>query len=775
MVYSDVDQSYLQEPPETPAPLFAVRAFKTALFGTPAPSTQEIYNNDPLTEARAMGDAASKPSIPFHRMNNIESNFNTKSKPDIFASPAKGILLTPGTGAARRKTVSFGALTANKESTVGQILKNNGDTELVLEDSLAAPPSTIFHASQSRQTSLNKKLFETRDGAEETTSTQPIVLQMTPSEAHDGRQNMQVKAPLITSDQDVSEVDVTVDLKDPRSRSGRHWKREYTRYHEKSDHEMRKLIKYSQIAKSYAVKRDSEALNLGEKLKKALSQVTDMEGRISELAGKLAENGSQVDDAPDQAQMMSQLTMQTAQALRYKQKADKYEKAIREHQMQPTPDHSKDNPRTEQQHQIGTSEMLGPEQSRELSSLRLEVAKLRSSAEDAEGKAAHLESQNLALKNNILRVKEEMKKYETRHRIREERRKQSDEKAKAQKRKLEADLAQCKVDYEKLMAGQGIAKVKQIHNTEVPNGGGENDYTRGINEIDLPATSTEELIEDLRRQIGMLKEEAQNLRPDLLQQHQRKVAQDLRHAQEDLRNCRNENVALKQRAKSAAVSHFDQHTATNDQNYADQVKEAGIWTDVIETKSTSHDAPYQTRKVSKANDNDTDHVRQHALKELNQNNVKQQNSVHTGASPQRSKASEVLEINKDLAPSTLQSLPSTDPHNPVKYQRQGGQASYPASPRPSLLGFTPQPPKRLSSRPRVETSRLPSDDHQHPRVGTRRGYSTLVASSRLGSMAGGNGRSLLPPDRAAAARLRLEQRKADKQGGQGSGKENPGL
>ena len=778
MDHSDADQSYLQEPPETPAPLFAVRAFKTAIFGTPAPATQEIYNNDPSTETKAMGDVTSKPGVPLQRMNNLESNFSTNPRPDIFASPAKGILLTPGTGAARRKTVSFGTLAASKESTAGKIFKNDGGTQLVLEDSLAAPASKTFHTTQSRQTSLNKKLLEARDGVEETKSTQPIILRMNPSEVHAGQLNTQPKAPLAASNEDVGELDVTTDLKDPRSRSGRHWKREYTRYHEKSDHEMRKLIKYSQIAKSYAVKRDSEALNLSEKLKKALSRVADMEGRVSELAGKLAENGSQADGALDQAQLMAQLTMQTAQALRYKQKADKYEKAILEHNIQSTPDHEEDDLPIEDQsckiHQMGTSKMPAPEQPTELSSLRLEVVKLRSIVENAEGKAAHLESQNLALKNNILRVKEEMKKYETRHRVREERRKQSEEKAKAQKRKLEADLAQCKVENEKILAGCGVEQVKQSYNIELLDGTEEKGHTQGIEEAHLLATSKEELVEDLRKQIKALKDEAQNLRPDLLQQQQRKIAQDLRKAQEDLRNCQIENVALKERAESTRVSYSCQHTATNDQDYTDPNKEAGIWTDVVENNQTSHNARPQTRKVEKANDIITDHVQQQALKELNQNNVKQQHNVHTSSSPKRSKTSENLETNEDLETSTLQSLPSTNPQNPTKHQQQGGEESFPASPRPSLLGFTPNPPKRLSSRPPLEISRLPSDDHKHPRVGTRRGYSTLVTSGRVSSMAGGSGRSILPPDRAAAARLRLEQRKADKQRGQGSGKENSG-
>ncbi|KAL9104911.1 MAG: hypothetical protein Q9187_008850 [Circinaria calcarea] len=565
-----------------------------------------------------------------------------------------------------------------------------------------------------------------------------------------------------------------MDLKDPRSRSGRHWKREYTRYHEKSDHEMRKLIKYSQIAKSYAVKRDSEALNISEKLKKALSQVAEMEGRVSELAGKLAENPDKADGGPDQAQLMAQLAIQTAQALRYKQKAEKYERAIREHNIIATPEHCGDDPETVDQScettQTGSSKMAVPEPT-EVSSLRSEVIKLRSIVEDAEEKVAHLENQNLALKNNILRVKEEMKKYEARHRVREERRKQSDEKSKAQRRKLELDLAQCRVENEKLAAGHNMERAKQSENIEPLNGREEKGQSRGIDRASLVPGSQKELVEDLQTQIRILKEEAQSLRPDLLQRQQRKVAQDLRQAQEYLRDCQIENAALKLRVGLAKADKSEQDISMNDLNYVNQNKQTGIWTDAIETNSIRHGTRPQAHKGAEANDNDTDHVQLHALKELDQNNMEQQHNVYIGGSPQRSKTSEDLETNKNLETSTLRALPPTEPQNSIKDQQQ---ASCPASARPSLLGFTPNPPKPLSSRPPLEPSRLPSDNYKQARVGTRRGYSTQVTSSCIGSVAGVSGRSLLPPDRAAAARLRLEQRKAEKQPGQGNGKENSG-
>src|SRR3569833_257094 len=76
------------EQPDTPAPVFAARAFKTALFGTPA-----------------RVDRAPLPAV-----NTVAVTKDICGDDKEPKSPAKppGILLTPGTATARRKRVSFG-------------------------------------------------------------------------------------------------------------------------------------------------------------------------------------------------------------------------------------------------------------------------------------------------------------------------------------------------------------------------------------------------------------------------------------------------------------------------------------------------------------------------------------------------------------------------------------------------------------------------------------------------------------------------------------------
>src|SRR5688572_26253027 len=75
-----IPDTTVADQPDTPAPVFAARAFKSVLFGAQgAPSNPKAPC--PSTVALDVKDTPSKPP---------------------------GILLTPGTGTTRRKRVSFG-------------------------------------------------------------------------------------------------------------------------------------------------------------------------------------------------------------------------------------------------------------------------------------------------------------------------------------------------------------------------------------------------------------------------------------------------------------------------------------------------------------------------------------------------------------------------------------------------------------------------------------------------------------------------------------------
>lgn len=126
------------------------------------------------------------------------------------------------------------------------------------------------------------------------------------------------------------EPDITVDLNEPRSQSGQYWKSEFQKYHGEARAEMEKLVKYKQLAKSYAKAKDAEALDLNERLKEEQSKVVQMEQKITELAGQVTTKQGQGKDTRDDRKLMKDLTRQTALAVQYREQVEELETLLRE-------------------------------------------------------------------------------------------------------------------------------------------------------------------------------------------------------------------------------------------------------------------------------------------------------------------------------------------------------------------------------------------------------------------------------------------------------------
>ncbi|MCJ1285158.1 hypothetical protein MMC26_004496 [Xylographa opegraphella] len=445
---ADNNRSFADEPPETPAPLFAVRALKSALFGTPAleeedeaeeenniqlPTIQHVSTEDfirPLSPART-------PAVSNH------NHTAQQPKTEPLLSPAKGILLTPGTGATRRKTVSFGALADfNKDLTKSGLDREGELAGLTSTDS--AKPGRGLQATRRREAGLRRTLFDIQGKRPESK------MQAGGLQAED-QQTIEpaYKTNKLGGKAFTDSPDVTVDLKHPISRSGQHWKNEYQKDHAKSKKEMRKLIHYTQAAKSYAIKRDTEALSLNEKLKQALTRSAEMESRVSQLASQLSHSAGQKNRTPsDHVELLGELATQTANSLRYKQKAEKYRTALQAQSKLATLGNElvQSEMNNTASGELQTSVPQAKRQAHKCESTSFvegeEILQLRNVAEMAENKAAALMKENLSLKNTLARVKQEMKAYEIRHQAREQRRKKKEEKTEAQRLALEEELAQ---------------------------------------------------------------------------------------------------------------------------------------------------------------------------------------------------------------------------------------------------------------------------------------------------------------------------------------------
>ncbi|KAF2715269.1 hypothetical protein K504DRAFT_396442 [Pleomassaria siparia CBS 279.74] len=221
------------EPPETPAHQFAVKAFKHAIFGTPA--TEEMANPNNKIERKAKLDAA-KPKFPAPKDN------------APLASPAKqpgGILMTPGTiSKGRNKTVSFGSQVVDNEGKESNVEKSGIPNDCPGKFPSPFTPGTELKADVDKDKKKpNSKL------------TAALL---------DARSTPQPRSAKKTKAKDDS--DITIDVTAPRSESGKYWKEQYENYAEKSEKETKKLIAKQQLAKNFAKKKDAEMTEVSSRL-----------------------------------------------------------------------------------------------------------------------------------------------------------------------------------------------------------------------------------------------------------------------------------------------------------------------------------------------------------------------------------------------------------------------------------------------------------------------------------------------------------------------------
>ncbi len=123
--------------------------------------------------------------------------------------------------------------------------------------------------------------------------------------------------------------DMTVDLNEPHSQSGKYWKEEFEKYHEDARLELEKLLKYKQLAKSYAKQRDAETMQLVERLRDEQLKVLKMEKMIAENEVNIA-SAQQADDGDATVELLGKLASQTTLATQYREKVQKLESELEE-------------------------------------------------------------------------------------------------------------------------------------------------------------------------------------------------------------------------------------------------------------------------------------------------------------------------------------------------------------------------------------------------------------------------------------------------------------
>jgi hypothetical protein len=213
--------------PETPAHQFAVKAFKHALFGTPAPEDMhKKHQKKPSPD----GFKAKAPEL-------------ARPKEDAApSSPSKqpaGIMKTPITAGKSRKSVSFGAHVVDNEGKRDNASQSGIPNNCPGKFPSPWTPGTALKAGvgneQKPPSKLTAALLDAR------TTTQP-------------KSGQKPKAR--------DDSDITMDMGAPRSDSGKYWKDQYEGYAERSEKEMKKLVAKQQLAKNYARKKDGEVTQL---------------------------------------------------------------------------------------------------------------------------------------------------------------------------------------------------------------------------------------------------------------------------------------------------------------------------------------------------------------------------------------------------------------------------------------------------------------------------------------------------------------------------------
>lgn len=372
--------------------MFAARAFKSALFGTPAPPSDESRSK--RQDKKASRKTTTKP----------ERGSGTPTRP-------AGILLTPGTGATRRKRVSFGNHVAETAK-----LDTNKETAKVSDGGNDRHP---------RRDPSPKKPQGDDTGASKGPGVGPSA---TESEGEWEEEN----------DDDYCTHDITVDLNEPHSQSGRYWKEEFEKYHEEAKAEMEKLLKYKQLAKSYARQKDAEAIRLAERLRDEQQKVIDMERKIAEKASQMVTKHRHASD-DNSSESLSKLTKQTALAAQYRHRVKELEDELDELVRQKGAGtegrgrrrHVATSPTTQKTLMETQRELRRARtQLKELDSLREEVSTLRARVRVAEAQASKADRDDMGSsgegKARNLRAQLDQSREESRKKTAEMRQLQSD-------------------------------------------------------------------------------------------------------------------------------------------------------------------------------------------------------------------------------------------------------------------------------------------------------------------------------------------------------------
>jgi len=705
------------------------------------------------------------------------------------SSPTKpqGILLTPGTATFRRKTVSFGAGVVDNEGK-DAIGRSGVPNDCPGKFPSPYTPKVDENLEPARRTALTKTLEAARGGQTKksssaksaapapATSSLDLDFKILPKSATSSNADVQSlgvvqsKTPKTNATNSVHsstienfDGDMTLDLAEPHSHSGRYWKSEYDRYHKEAIAEMKRLVKYKQLVKSYAKKKDAEAIDLGEKLKEQQQKVANMEGKISELAAQIVNsrlNGRENENHD----LIKDLARQIALARGYGNKTGEFQAALSEGHARL--DHQGN--RRGQRHTSASAAQTpsetdlelnrAGEQHAEMGSLRDEMHSLRLNLSMAEKKVSRLQDENVKLAKDLAEVSEELDKSEKRRHS-----------AEVQSHERALLLETIQKDYDRLKElaksqrrdAEGLLKKRHDQAVKLKK---EIRSLKGQAAGSTPDTANQVTSRTHNEISAYVKEEVSEAGKPGKIAHVEDLMSFETPPKSDRRSIRSygklDNDGLQQRAReTVGAPQLQSSTGTCHDNYVrtktgdsennhlldSKIPTLGRSTEKFE--SIQQEDAQTDRSVPRHSNMTSKHM---ALSEII-------NNAKVDHSPVRDQSLPASQLSASFQERF--SSPSLNTPGPAPPSSEPSLALAPCwriqdrrgtdSPRPSMFNIPPSPPKQGLPRPRSSV------------IDACERHNGNAPSSRMSSMSSRT-RIALSSDRAAAAKARLEQKSAEK-------------
>ncbi|KAK3074423.1 hypothetical protein LTR53_003154 [Teratosphaeriaceae sp. CCFEE 6253] len=270
---SDPDATGYIEAPETPAPVFAVRAFKHAIFGTPQTAQPKVRRHSTTENARPRPQG-SRPDRP--NLSRPKSAENARglardddaAVPSPMASPTKGILMTPGAAGTKRKTVTF-----------GEHVTNNGDkrpTKSGLPDDCPGKFPSPWAKPGADVVETETPLDKSRGRSKLTEALEQVRDESAKRNSKSHKRN-----------KSRDEGAIAEEMEEAVPESALYWKTQYDVYRDNSQREIKKLITKQKAAKSFAREKDFQCTELADELRLEQKKVEKLEKRRVELEAQL--------------------------------------------------------------------------------------------------------------------------------------------------------------------------------------------------------------------------------------------------------------------------------------------------------------------------------------------------------------------------------------------------------------------------------------------------------------------------------------------------------